>query len=98
MVKRREPVGAALVAELVAEGPEGEEPLSDDPWDAWEAPAVQAAMFAKPPAVTNTVTDSGPMIRSWARQQGYDVKDTGRIPENILQAYARAHGGTLVTP
>jgi hypothetical protein len=98
MVKRREPVGAALVAELVAEGPEGEEPLSDEPWDAWEAPAVQAAMFAKPPAVTNTVTDSGPMIRSWARQQGYEVKDTGRIPENILQAYARAHGGTLVTP
>jgi hypothetical protein len=95
MVKRREPVHAELVAELVAED---EEHSAEEPWPAWEPPAVQAAMFATSPAVANAVTDSGPLIRRWARTQGYEVKDTGRIPENVLQAYAKAHGGSLVTP
>ncbi len=93
MVKRREP-RAELVAELVAEI---EEPLSDDPWPAWEPPAVQAAMFAKPQGVTAS-TDSSSLVRAWARQNGYEVKSTGRIPESVLQAYAKAHGGSLVSP
>ncbi|MDL5204945.1 histone-like nucleoid-structuring protein Lsr2 [Streptomyces sp. ALI-76-A] len=101
LLKRREPVGAELV-ELVAEdGQEDEEPLSDEPWPAWEPPAVQAPIFAasvaKVPAVT-VATDSSAVIRSWARQNGFTVKDTGRIPDNVLKAYARAHGGTVVTP
>ncbi|MFJ5997558.1 histone-like nucleoid-structuring protein Lsr2 [Streptomyces sp. NPDC092370] len=101
LLKRREPVGAELV-ELVAEdGQEDEEPLSDEPWPAWEPPAVQAPIFAasvaKVPAVT-VATDSSAVIRAWARQNGFGVKDTGRIPDNVLKAYAKAHGGTLVTP
>jgi hypothetical protein len=101
LLKRREPVGAELV-ELVAEDDQGdEEPLADEPWPAWEPPAVQAPIFAasvaKVPAVT-VATDSSAVIRAWARQNGFGVKDTGRIPDNVLKAYARAHGGTLVTP
>jgi hypothetical protein len=98
LLKRREPVGAELV-ELVAE--DDDEALSDEPWPAWEAPAVQAPIFAasvaKVPAVT-VATDSSAVIRSWARQNNFTVKDTGRIPDNVLKAYARAHGGTVVTP
>jgi len=102
LLKKREPVGAELVAELVAEGgQDDEEPLSDDPWPAWEPPAVQAPIFAasveKIPSVT-AATDSSAMVRAWARQNGYAVKDTGRIPDAVLKAYAKAHGGELVTP
>ncbi|MCB5179527.1 DUF2637 domain-containing protein [Streptomyces antimicrobicus] len=97
LLKKREPVRAELV-ELVAE--DGEEPMSDDPWPAWEPPAVQppifAASIAKAPTVTMT-TDSSSLVRSWARQNGHTVKDTGRIPDAVLKAYARAHGGELVT-
>ncbi|MEU3618830.1 histone-like nucleoid-structuring protein Lsr2 [Streptomyces sp. NPDC006872] len=91
MVKRRGPVQAELVVE-------DEELPADAPWPLWEPPAVQAAMFSTNAVVANSVTDSGPLIRRWARTQGFEVKDTGRIPEHILQAYAKAHGGSLVTP
>lgn len=30
-------------------------------------------------------------IRAWARANGYDVSDRGRIPENIRAAYEAAH-------
>jgi hypothetical protein len=102
MVKKRVPVAVELV-ELVAD----EEPLPGDPWDAWEVPekpqeVTQAPIFEAPaprPAVTaaHAHTDNdGQMIRSWARRNGVEVKDTGRIPERVLKAYAHAHGGSLV--
>jgi hypothetical protein len=97
LLKRREPVRAELV-ELVDQ--DHEEPALDDPWPAWEPPAVQAPIFAasveKVPAVT-VAMDSSAVIRTWGRQNGFTVKDTGRIPDNVLKAYARAHGGTVVT-
>ena len=30
-------------------------------------------------------------IRDWARANGYDVSDRGRIPANVTQAYAAAN-------
>lgn len=30
-------------------------------------------------------------IRTWARAAGYDVSARGRIPDNIIEAYNRAH-------
>lgn len=30
-------------------------------------------------------------IRDWARANGYDVSDRGRIPANVMQAYAAAN-------
>lgn len=87
LVKRREPVAAPGAVVLGASDDGDDEAFPDEPWPEWE-----------PPTVSHTVVDSGPMIRAWARRNGYDVKDTGRIPEGILQAYAKAHGGQLVTP
>jgi hypothetical protein len=98
MVKRRE--RPALVAELVAEdGHQDQEADYDRAWPEWDVPTIervpeQAPMFAAP--VVNAVTDSSAIVRTWGRQNGYDVKDTGRIPEAVLRAYARAHGGELV--
>jgi hypothetical protein len=102
LVKRRDPVAVELV-ELVAD----EEPVSDEPWDEWELPetpqeATQAPIFEAPaprPAVTaaHAQADSdGHLIRSWARRNGIEVANTGRIPERVLKAYAHAHGGSLV--
>jgi len=30
-------------------------------------------------------------VRSWARENGYDVSSRGRVPADVLQAYAAAH-------
>jgi len=30
-------------------------------------------------------------IRTWAREQGYQVSDRGRVPAEIREAYERAH-------
>jgi hypothetical protein len=30
-------------------------------------------------------------IRAWAKEQGYDVNDRGRVPGNIREAYEKAH-------
>jgi hypothetical protein len=86
MLKKRE--RAELVAELV-DFDQDEEPLPEDPWPLWEVPAVQAA------AVT-AIADGSAVVRTWGRQNGFTVKDTGRIPEAVLKAYARAHGGELI--
>lgn len=107
MVKRR--TRPELVAELVAEdGHQDDEAEWSEPWPEWAPPAVekapeaaQAPIFAasavKPPAVT-VATDSSAIIRAWGRQNGFEVKSTGRIPDDVLKAYAKAHGGSVVTP
>lgn len=33
----------------------------------------------------------GPAIRAWAREQGIEVPDRGRIPAAVREAYAKAH-------
>ena len=30
-------------------------------------------------------------VRAWARENGYDVSDRGRVPADVLQAFAAAH-------
>lgn len=112
MVKRRAPLAAELV-ELVDETheePLPEEPWADWEPPAVEGGNLfgddeatgTLSMFhgePKPKAVTahaSTDSDSS-LIRSWARRNGLTVKDTGRIPETVLKAYAKAHGGELVS-
>ncbi|MFD3464823.1 histone-like nucleoid-structuring protein Lsr2 [Streptomyces sp. NPDC058682] len=99
LLKRRETKAGTAVELPKLDAQDDEGAASEDPWPAWTPPAVQAPIFAasaaKAPTV-NAATDSSLMIRAWGRQNGYDVKSTGRIPEDVLKAYARAHGGTLV--
>ncbi|MFF1776971.1 histone-like nucleoid-structuring protein Lsr2 [Streptomyces virginiae] len=98
LLKRRE----RMPAEVVELAPEGdEEPLSDEPWAFWELPPVQSPTYAAEGTKARSITaatDSSSLVRSWARQNGHTVKDTGRIPDAVLKAYAKAHGGELVTP
>jgi hypothetical protein len=37
--------------------------------------------------------ESPAQVREWARANGYEVNERGRIPANILAAYRAAHGG-----
>ena len=30
-------------------------------------------------------------VREWAREHGYEISERGRIPSNVLEAYAAAH-------
>jgi hypothetical protein len=32
-------------------------------------------------------------IRDWARQNGYELSDRGRIPANVIEAFETAHAG-----
>ncbi|MBP2329287.1 hypothetical protein JOF56_009672 [Kibdelosporangium banguiense] len=32
-------------------------------------------------------------IREWARKNGFDLSDRGRIPSNVLEAFEDAHSG-----
>jgi hypothetical protein len=32
-------------------------------------------------------------IRDWARQNGYELSDRGRIPSNVIEAFETAHVG-----
>ena len=40
---------------------------------------------------TTTTSGNTRAIRDWARANGYDVSDRGRIPANVMQAYAAAN-------
>lgn len=31
-------------------------------------------------------------IRAWAKEEGYEVNDRGRVPAQIREAYEKAHG------
>jgi hypothetical protein len=65
-----------------------------------EAVATPARTRNTAPIRTRTAgprrTGSGhskPMVRAWAiGEGGYDLGDRGRIPQNIMEAYASAHG------
>lgn len=47
-------------------------------------PVKRQAPLAAPRGRTKEQLDA---IRAWARANGYDVKDVGRIPEKIIDAY-----------
>lgn len=48
---------------------------------------------SKPARKASTSSSSGETkkIREWARDNGYDVSDRGRIPADIMDAYAAAN-------
>jgi hypothetical protein len=90
--KKRNAEPVALVELLDDE--EAEEPLSDEPWPAWEAPAEQPAL----PLASTTFEAEKPRpasvhaaVRTWARQNGFDVKETGRMPQSVYAAFEQAH-------
>jgi nucleoid-associated protein Lsr2 len=43
---------------------------------------------------TTTTTNLGPsprLVRDWARSNGYEVSDRGRVPADVIAAYEAAH-------
>jgi hypothetical protein len=55
--------------------------------------ATQSAASATSvrPATTNRETARA--IREWARQNGFELSDRGRIPTDIIEAFDAAHAG-----
>lgn len=45
------------------------------------------------PQQRNANGASNAEIRAWAHEQGYDVAERGRIPADVMAAYAEAHRG-----
>jgi hypothetical protein len=41
------------------------------------------------------MAEESDQIRAWARAEGLDVKDAGRLPAAVVAAYREAHGGQL---
>ena len=72
--------------------------LSDENAEAFRqaiAPYIEAGrrVTGSQTKTTRTRSNSGntKAVREWARANGYDVSDRGRIPANILDAYAAAN-------
>ncbi|WP_216695331.1 histone-like nucleoid-structuring protein Lsr2 [Dietzia psychralcaliphila] len=42
-------------------------------------------------ATTKTASGDTKAIREWARTNGYDVSDRGRIPADVMESYAAAN-------
>ena len=78
------------------EGKEYSIDLSDDNAEAFRqaiAPYIEAGhrvTGSKAKAARRTAAPSGntKAIREWARNNGYDVSDRGRIPADVADAYA----------
>ena len=82
------------------EGKEYSIDLSDDNAEAFRqtvAPYIEAGQRvtgkSKTPrkATTKTASEDTKAIREWARENGYDVSDRGRIPADVMNAYAAAN-------
>lgn len=82
------------------EGKEYSIDLSDENAEAFRAavaPYIEAghrvtgsrAKTARKATAKNSVGDTK-AIREWARINGYDVSDRGRVPADVMQAYAAA--------
>lgn len=91
-LRKKRSVETLALVEL-SEEPEPEE-LPTDPWPAWEPPAetlplpMSHPVFeAEKPRPTGVVAT----VRAWAKGAGYKVKDTGRLPQNVYEAYDKAH-------
>ncbi|WP_328854375.1 AAA domain-containing protein [Microbispora hainanensis] len=80
---------------------------AQDGWDGLDdgdSPDLEEITLAVPPKTHPGIMNPGPMtarmtattpssshIRAWARQHGYAVGDRGRLPEDVQEAYHRAH-------
>ncbi|MEU5382687.1 Lsr2 family protein [Kitasatospora cineracea] len=49
---------------------------------------VQARRFGRAAAASGEDTAK---IREWAKQNGYEINDRGRVPGNVREAYEAAH-------
>ena len=63
-------------------------------FEQWTEPARKAGRIAKPKAKTSSRTvadkEQTKAVREWARKNGYDVSDRGRIQASVLEAYNKA--------
>ncbi|MFG2951831.1 histone-like nucleoid-structuring protein Lsr2, partial [Streptomyces adustus] len=62
-------------------------------------PFIAAGRKAKPSmgarvrgVVSKVGSEDTTVIRAWAKEQGMEVNDRGRVPAAIREAYARANG------
>jgi hypothetical protein len=46
---------------------------------------------AKAPRAGGPASQDTAKIRAWAKEEGYEVNDRGRVPASIKEAYERAH-------
>lgn len=54
--------------------------------------AGAAGTVSAQPSPATSLTLHGADVREWARHNGYNVPERGRIPGAVLDAYAKAHG------
>lgn len=83
------------------EGKEYSIDLSDDNAEAFRAavaPYIEAGhrvtgnrSKTSRKATTKTASGDTKAIREWARENGYDVSDRGRIPADVMDAYSAAN-------
>lgn len=89
----------ANIISFAFEGKEYSIDLSDDNADTFHqvmAPYIQAGQRITGKSKTGrkaATTTSGhtKVVREWARNNGYDVSDRGRIPATVMEAYAAAN-------
>lgn len=53
--------------------------------------AKRAAVGARKIVGEGRTKEQSQAIRQWARANGYDLADRGRIPENVIEAFEQAH-------
>lgn len=53
--------------------------------------------LTKKQVVPETTVEQREAIRAWAKENGYDPAEYGRIPKRILAAYNEAHGDAVPT-
>ncbi|MGW0580167.1 histone-like nucleoid-structuring protein Lsr2 [Streptomyces sp. NPDC002920] len=46
----------------------------------------------KKPVVPETTPEERDKIREWAKKEGYEFAERGRIPKKVMKAYDEAHG------
>jgi hypothetical protein len=55
------------------------------------APRSRSPKKSSPAIASNGASSA--QVRAWARKNGYQVADKGRIPAHVLTAYQQAHAG-----
>lgn len=83
---------------LSLDGKSGNVDLGDAAYNALEAfilkadPTLLRELLAPPPAVrVRRSREDSAEIRAWARANGHEVSDNGRIPGPVTEAYDKAH-------
>ena len=52
---------------------------------------VRGNTRSKPAPARSVASSDTADIRAWAKENGYNVNDRGRVPAEIREAYAKAH-------